>query len=75
MASAASADTKEEIVKALSDAYDFGTAVLNAQTPENINLLLNKDIFSLAAPRAGESCGRCCRTPRISMGRWWCTCA
>ena len=44
IASAASADTKEEIVKALSDAYDFGTAVLTAQTPESINLLLNKDI-------------------------------
>ena len=45
MASAASADTKEEIIKALSDAFDFGTAVLKAQTPESINVLLDGKIF------------------------------
>jgi hypothetical protein len=54
MASAASVDTKEEIVKALSDAYDFGTAVLNAQTPESINLLLNKDIFFFGGSTRGR---------------------
>jgi hypothetical protein len=34
--------TKEEIVKALSDAYDFGEAVLAEQTPESINMLLGE---------------------------------
>jgi hypothetical protein len=45
--------TKEEIVAMLSKAYDFGTAVLNEQTPASINLLLNKDtVYFGASTRA-----------------------
>ena len=45
--------SKEEVVKALSEAYDFGTAALKQQTPESITLLLDKDTtFFGASTRA-----------------------
>jgi hypothetical protein len=36
--------TKEGIVRMLSDAYDFGSAVLAEQTPQTINMLVDKRI-------------------------------
>jgi len=38
----------------LSDAYDFGTAVLKEQTPESINLLLDKETFFFGASTRGR---------------------
>jgi uncharacterized damage-inducible protein DinB len=38
--------TKKEIVKALSEAYDYGEKVLAEQTAESINMRLSKDLPS-----------------------------
>ena len=46
--------TKAEIIAMLSDAYDFGTAVLNEQTPASINRLLNKDTVYFGASTRGR---------------------
>jgi len=67
--------TKEEIITMLSDAYDFGTAVLKEQTPESINLLLDKETFFFGASTRGASCGLCWHMPWTSTGRWSCTSA
>ena len=50
----ASVSTKEEIVKALSDAYDFGAAILAEQTPESINMRVNEDIPFFGASTRGR---------------------
>ncbi len=36
--------SKQELVKMLSDAYDYGSAVLAEQTPESINAIVDKSI-------------------------------
>jgi hypothetical protein len=38
------AGSKQEIIKMLSEAYDYGAAVLAEQTPETINALIDKDV-------------------------------
>lgn len=36
--------SKAEIIRMLSDSYDYGTAVLAEQTPESINMLVDKNV-------------------------------
>jgi len=36
--------SKQELVRMLSDAYDYGSAVLAEQTPESINAIVDKSI-------------------------------
>jgi hypothetical protein len=38
--------TKQEVIRMLSDAYDFGTAVLAEQTPDSINALVDRNVSS-----------------------------
>lgn len=46
--------TKEEIIAMLSDAYDFGIAVLKEQTPASMNLKLNKETVYFGASTRGR---------------------